>query len=51
MADDNDKNNEPVSSGQAFFDNWPLLLVLSLLLSGVLYNVWGLIEILSLPSP
>ena len=51
MAENNDNDNQPTPPGQAFFDNWPLLLVLSILLSGALYNVWGLAEILSLPVP
>lgn len=42
--------SEPVPKGQQIFDNWVLLLILSLLISGVLYNVWGLIETLSSPA-
>lgn len=42
-------SGEDVPRGQKFFDNWPLLLILSLLLSGLLYNAWGLIEILTAP--
>jgi hypothetical protein len=36
--------------GQRLFDRMFLLLVVSLLISGVLYNVWGLIETLGAPA-
>lgn len=35
--------------GQRLFDRIFLLLIVSLLISGVLYNVWGLIETLGAP--
>ncbi len=38
-----------IPKGQKFFDNIFWLLALSILLSTVLYNVWGLIELLTLP--
>lgn len=40
---------EEISLGQKFFDNMFLLLILSLLITFVLYNVWGLIETLGVP--
>ena len=40
----------PIPAGQKLFDNVWLWLVLSLLISGVLYNAWGLIEIFTLPG-
>jgi hypothetical protein len=39
---------EDVPSGQAWFDNIWLWFVLSLLLSGLMYNVWGLLELFSI---
>ncbi|MCP5097790.1 MAG: hypothetical protein GY943_19760 [Chloroflexi bacterium] len=36
---------EEVPSGQAWFDNIWLWFVLSLVLSGLMYNVWGLLEL------
>jgi hypothetical protein len=40
---------EEISLGQKLFDNMFLLLILSFLISFVLYNVWGLIETLGVP--
>ena len=34
---------------QAIFDNIWLLFLLSLLISGVLYNVWGIIDLMNVP--
>ena len=46
------KEKEPVPEGQKWFDNVWLLFVLSLLISGLLYNVWGLVDLLNvLPVP
>lgn len=36
--------------GQVIFDNIPLWFILSLVLSLLLYNGWGLIELLFVPS-
>ena len=36
---------EELPSGQAWFDNIFLWLILSILLSGLMYNVWGLLEL------
>lgn len=38
-----------VPLGQRLFDRIFLLLIVSLLISGVLYNAWGLIETLGAP--
>jgi len=35
--------------GQRLFDNTFALLIVSILISGLLYNVWGLIETLGIP--
>ncbi len=48
MSDEKEKPD--VSLGQKLFDNIFLLLILSLLVSTVLYNVWGLIEVFSVPT-
>ena len=40
---------EEISLGQKLFDNMFLLLILSFLISFVIYNVWGLIETLGVP--
>jgi hypothetical protein len=47
----NEKNdaNEPEPKGQKFFDNIWLLFLLSLLISGLIYNAWGIIDLLNVP--
>ncbi len=40
---------EQVPLGQVVFDQIFLLFLLSLVLSFVLYNVWGLMELLNVP--
>lgn len=40
---------ERVPLGQVLFDQIFLLFMLSLVLSFVLYNLWGLMELLNLP--
>lgn len=35
----------PIPSGQQWFDRIFVLLIASILISGLLYNVWGLIEL------
>lgn len=37
--------------GQKFFDNLLWLFILSLVISLLVYNTWGLIEILTVPAP
>ncbi len=39
------KELEPIPTGQQWFDRIFLLLVLSILISGLAYNAWGLIEL------
>ena len=41
------KEPEIIPKGQVWFDRFFVGLVLSLLLSGILYNAWGLIELFS----
>ncbi|MDH5506891.1 MAG: hypothetical protein OEZ02_06690 [Anaerolineae bacterium] len=43
-------DNQDVPKGQKFMDNLLLLFILSLLISVVLYNGWGLVEILNVAS-
>lgn len=44
------KKEEPQHIGQKIFDNIWLLFVLSLLISTLLYNVWGIIDLLNVPA-
>lgn len=41
---------EPIPAGQKLFDNLYLWLILSFLISGLIYNAWGLIEIFTVPG-
>ncbi|MBI3161505.1 MAG: hypothetical protein HYZ23_03300 [Chloroflexi bacterium] len=43
------EGNEPEPQGQKIFDNIWLLFLLSLLISGVIYNAWGIIDLLNVP--
>jgi hypothetical protein len=43
------KEKEEGAKWQAVFDNIWLLFLLSLLISGVIYNVWGIIDLLNVP--
>jgi hypothetical protein len=49
MSDKEKQENEPISKGQMVFDNIWLLFVLSLLISTVIYNVWGIYDLLHVP--
>lgn len=49
MAEKEKQVDEPVSKGQKIFDNIWLLFLLSLLISTVIYNVWGIIDLLNVP--
>jgi len=42
--EEKDQTTEP-NAGQKFFDNLFLLAALSIVISVVLYNVWGIIEL------
>jgi hypothetical protein len=39
----------PVPAGQRYFDRIFLLLAVSILISALVYNAWGVIELLTLP--
>lgn len=43
------EQEEKIPLGQVVFDHLFLLFLLSLVLSFVLYNVWGLMELLNVP--
>lgn len=51
MADEHDQGQqeEQVPLGQVIFDEWFLLFLASIVLSFLLYNAWGLLELLSVP--
>jgi len=50
MSDDDKKGqDEPVSKWQMVFDNIWLLFLLSLLISGLIYNAWGIYDLLHVP--
>ncbi len=52
MGKEEKANREEVPAGQTIFDNIFLWLALGLLITGVLYSVWGLIETLGVvPAP
>ena len=49
MAKNDKQENEPVPQGQKWFDNIWLLFLLSLLISTLIYNVWGIINLMNVP--
>lgn len=49
MSDKEKEKEEPQHPGQKIFDNIWLLFVLSLLISTLIYNVWGIIDLLNVP--
>lgn len=49
MANKEKQENESVSKWQALFDNIWLLFVFSLLISTLIYNVWGLVDLMNVP--
>jgi len=49
MSDQGSSNDNQEPKGQKIFDNIWLLFLLSLAISTILYNVWGIIDILSVP--
>ncbi len=44
-----EKKEERIPIGQVFFDNVFLLFLLSLVLSFIIYNLWGLLDLLRTP--
>lgn len=49
MAEDREQEEERVPLGQVIFDEWFLLFLVSVVISFVLYNAWGLMELIRLP--
>jgi hypothetical protein len=49
MSKKDKQENEPVSPWQKLFDNVWLLFLVSLLISTLVYNVWGLIDLMNVP--
>ena len=43
------QEKESMSQGQKLFDNVWLLFLLSLLISTLIYNVWGIVDLLGVP--
>lgn len=43
------EESEPVSIGQKIFDNIWLLFILSLVISTLIYNVWGIVDLMRVP--
>ena len=46
---DKDQQDKEAAKWQKVFDNIWLLFLLSLLISGVIYNAWGLYDLLHVP--
>jgi len=49
MTEKDEKENGAAEKWQKIFDNIWLLFLLSLLISGVLYNAWGIFDLLNVP--
>ena len=49
MATKNKQEIERTPKWQALFDNIWLLFLLSLLISTLIYNVWGIVDLTSVP--
>jgi hypothetical protein len=49
MSEKEKRENPSAEKWQKVFDNIWLLFLLSLLISGVLYNVWGIYDLLTVP--
>jgi hypothetical protein len=49
MSEKNEHENAAASKWQKVFDNIWLLFLLSVAISGVIYNLWGIIDLLNVP--
>jgi hypothetical protein len=49
MSEKEKQENDAASKWQKLFDNVWLLFVLSLLISTLIYNVWGIFDLLHVP--
>lgn len=43
------EEQEPIPTGQKRFDNFWIWLILSFVICLVLYNIWGIVELINLP--
>ena len=41
--------SEPIPRGQKIFDNIWLLFIVSLVISTLIYNVWGIVDLMRVP--
>lgn len=49
MSEKNEHESPEAAKWQKMFDNIWLLFLLSVVISGVIYNVWGIMDLLSVP--
>lgn len=49
MSEKTNEEQEPVPTGQKWFDNIWFLFLMSLIVSTLIYNVWGIIDLLGVP--
>ena len=49
MAEKPKQEKETITQGQKMFDNVWFLFIMSLLISTLIYNVWGIVNLLSVP--
>lgn len=49
MAKKEKQESEPISPWQAVFDNVWMLFLFSLLISTLIYNVWGIVDLMNVP--
>lgn len=49
MSDQENEEEKTAAKWQAIFDNIWLLFILSLAISGLLYNLWGIYDLLHVP--
>lgn len=49
MSKKDEHENGPMPKWQKWFDNIWLLFLLSVLISTLIYNVWGIIDLLNVP--
>lgn len=41
---------EPIPAGQSFYDNYFLLLLIGIVVPTIIYTVWGLYDIYTIPT-
>ena len=50
MENEHSSEEEQIPKGQILFDRIWMWFILSVLITGILYTVWGLIEMVNVPS-